>query len=67
MVNRYVAVATLVAGPTLFWHTGVIMARFALFVLALLPLGCIPVDEPLGDPDKVEPDTDLVGSWKSET
>jgi hypothetical protein len=34
-----------------------------VLIVALLP-GCLPVNEPLSDPDKAEPDKRLVGKWQ---
>lgn len=34
-----------------------------LCLITALSLGCVPVDEPLSDPDKAEPDKELMGRW----
>ena len=38
----------------------------AVFALAVLSTGCIPVAEPVGDIDKAEPDKKLLGEWRGE-
>lgn len=35
-----------------------------LLLAALLPVGCVPVTEPLGELGKSEPDKALIGKWK---
>jgi hypothetical protein len=38
----------------------------ALFAVAILSSGCVPVAEPLGDIDKAEPVKELIGEWQPE-
>jgi hypothetical protein len=42
-----------------------VLLVFPVVLVAVLLPGCVPVTEPLSDPDKAEPDKRLLGKWES--
>ena len=46
-------------------HRRAVLLVVRLCVIAVLLPGCVPVTEPLSDPDKAEPDKRLLGTWQS--
>ena len=45
-------------------HRRLVLLFAPLCLLAVLLSGCVPVREPLSDPDKAEPDKRLLGKWE---
>jgi hypothetical protein len=45
-------------------HRRLVLLAFPLVLVAVLLPGCVPVTEPLSDPDKAEPDKRLLGQWQ---
>ena len=45
-------------------HRRLVLLFVPLCLIAVLLPGCVPVREPLSDPDKAEPDKRLLGKWQ---
>ena len=45
-------------------HRPLVLLFIPLCLIAVLLPGCVPVREPLSDPDKAEPDKRLLGKWQ---
>ena len=45
-------------------HPRLVLQFVPLCLIAILLSGCVPVREPLSDPDKAEPDKRLLGKWQ---
>jgi len=45
-------------------HRCLVLMSVSLCLIAVLLPGCVPVREPLSDPDKAEPDKRLLGKWQ---
>jgi hypothetical protein len=45
-------------------HRRLVLLFVPLCLIAVLLPGCVPVTEPLSDPDKAEPDKRLLGKWQ---